>query len=108
MSKLYTTAKKLFLISASSRNSFFTTTRLRLHLPDSYQEEPVISRIISDFGLIVNITGAMLGEKANGKGCLDIELQGKASQISKALSYLESLELKIVGKSNTAGDSWYC
>jgi len=82
--------------------------RLRLHIPPRYQQEPVISRLIAIHGLVVNITGAMLGKHTNGEGRFDLEIRGTVPQIRHALAYLESLNLKIVGKPNADGDSWYC
>ncbi|MBF2007312.1 NIL domain-containing protein [Chlorogloeopsis fritschii PCC 9212] len=85
-----------------------TQIRLRLNIPTTYQHQPVISQLISRHNLVVNITGANLGKNTGGEGCFDIELKGELSQISLALIYLESLNIKIIGKPNTDGDSWYC
>ncbi len=50
--------------------------RIRLRIPKDYHQEPVISRLVSDYGLIVNITAAILGANAVGDGWFDLELQG--------------------------------
>ncbi|MFH7029429.1 MAG: NIL domain-containing protein [Heteroscytonema crispum UTEX LB 1556] len=85
-----------------------TQIRLRLYIPPHYHQEPVISRLISQSGLRINITGAMLGENTNWQGCFDLEICGTLPQISKGLAYLESLNMKIKGKPNAWGDSWNC
>ena len=102
-----TTTTRLTLVSSHSESSV-NQIRLRVHIPLSYQQEPVIYRLISNYGLVVNITGAMLGENTAEQGYFDLELRGTTQQISKGLSYLESLNIKIVGKPNAAGDSWHC
>lgn len=88
-------------------HSNLTQLRLRLYLPSSYQKEPIISRLIQDYRLVVNITGASLQTQLNPLGWLDIELRGAPSQFDQGLQYLTSLQqLKIVGKPSAAGDSW--
>lgn len=96
------------MIGSTFQSSKSTKIRLRLHIPGHYQQEPVISRLIAIHGLVVNITGAMLGKQTNGEGRFDLELRGTVPQIRHGLAYLESLNLKIVGKPNTEGDGWSC
>ena len=36
-----------------------TQKRIRVRIPRNYHQEPVISRLVSDFGLTVNITKLM-------------------------------------------------
>ncbi|MBD0261538.1 MAG: NIL domain-containing protein [Tolypothrix sp. Co-bin9] len=96
------------VISPALQKNNLTKVRLRLHIPQSYQQEPVISRLISAHGLIINITKAIVGENTDGYGCFDLELQGTPPQISSGLTYLESLNLTIKGKPNVDGDGWYC
>jgi L-aspartate semialdehyde sulfurtransferase ferredoxin len=95
------------MVAPFSKNTT-TKIRLRLQIPQRYQQEPVISRLIATYGLVVNITGAMLGKHTDGEGRFDIEIDGTIAQIWRGLAYLESLNLKIFGKPNSDGDSWYC
>ncbi|HYW19127.1 MAG TPA: NIL domain-containing protein [Nodularia sp. (in: cyanobacteria)] len=90
------------------KSSSMAQLRVRLHIPQFYLQEPIISQMISRYQLTVNITGAELDKNTNKQGCFDLELQGCMSHISNCLNYLESLNLKIVGKLNTDGDSWHC
>ncbi|RAM50486.1 MAG: hypothetical protein C6Y22_16405 [Hapalosiphonaceae cyanobacterium JJU2] len=99
---------KLSLLSKKTKHSNITQTRLRLYIPQCYQNQPIISQLISKYGLVVNITGASLEKNAGKEGCFDVQLKGDISQISSGLSYLASLNLKIIGKPNADGDSWYC
>ena len=98
---------RLSLVSSVYEKSQVTQIRLRIHIPKSYLQVPVISQLISTYGLVVNITKAMLQQNTNGQGCFDIELRGTVPQICSGLAYLESLNLRIVGKPNADGDSWF-
>ncbi|MBD2775432.1 NIL domain-containing protein [Iningainema tapete] len=69
--------------------------RIRLRIPKDYHQEPVISRLVSDYGLVVNITAAMLGANAIGDGWFDLDLQGTTTQIDGGLTYLNTLGLEI-------------
>lgn len=82
-----------------------TQMRLKVVISQKYQNEPVISRLILDYGLIVNITGANL-VKDSSEGWFDLELRGNIQQLQKALAYFQQLEFKISGKANPDGDGW--
>ncbi|MCC5653803.1 NIL domain-containing protein [Nostoc sp. XA013] len=99
---------RLSLVSSVYTKSQVTQIRLRIHIPKYYLQVPVISQLISVYGLVVNITKAMLQPNVDGEGYFDIELRGTAPQICSGLAYLESLNLRIVGKPNTDGDGWFC
>jgi L-aspartate semialdehyde sulfurtransferase ferredoxin len=90
----------------TSEDESMTQIRLRLFMPQLYQREPIISHLISNYGLVANLTAALIGNDIGGY--FDLELQGTVKQIERGLSYLTSLNLKITGKPNVAGDGWYC
>lgn len=69
--------------------------RLRLCIPKQYSQEPVISRLITQHQLTVNITAALLSANAREAGWFDLELRGTNAQIRSALIYLNDLDLKI-------------
>ena len=71
-----------------------TYTRIRIRIPKNYHDEPVISRLISHYGLTVNITGALLGANARDDGWFDLELRGSSEQIRSALLYFNELDLE--------------
>lgn len=96
---------KLGLVSSVSNESNVTQIRLRIYIPQRYQQEPIISRLTSEYGLIVNITEAVLLPDCDW-GKFDLELRGTPSQICSGLTYLEELQLKLLGKPNTYGDGW--
>lgn len=99
---------RLSLVSSVYAKSQVTQIRLRVHIPKYYLQVPVISQLISAYGLVVNITKALLQPNTDKEGYFDIELRGTVPQISRGLAYLESLNLRIVGKPNADGDGWFC
>ncbi len=85
-------------------NDTLTQKRIRVRIPRDYHQEPVISRLVSDFGLTVNITAAVLGANAIGDGWFDLGLQGSATQIENGLTYLKKLALEVWDNNQT--DIW--
>jgi ABC-type methionine transport system ATPase subunit len=73
----------------------FTQTRLRICIPKQYSQEPIISRLITQHQLTVNITAALLSANAREAGWFDLELRGTSAQIRSALIYLNDLDLKV-------------
>ncbi|MEH1835865.1 MAG: NIL domain-containing protein [Nostoc sp.] len=73
------------------------TNRLRLQLCvlKTYYEEPVISELVSRYGLTVNITSARLQPDMQDDGWFDLDLWGRTKQLYSSLSYLEKLGLPI-------------
>lgn len=86
-------------------NDTLTQKRIRVRIPRNYHQEPVISRLVSDFGLTVNITAAVLGANAIGDGWFDLGLQGSATQIENGLTYLKNLALEVWDHNQTG--IWY-
>lgn len=83
-----------------------THTRIRVRIPKEYNDEPVISRLVSHHGVTVNIAAALLGANARDDGWFDLELRGTSRQIQSALIYLDEMDLEIWGESNTEKDGW--
>ncbi|NJP08853.1 MAG: ABC transporter [Leptolyngbyaceae cyanobacterium RU_5_1] len=84
-----------------------TQTRIRLRIPRTYYKEPVISRLISQHELTVNIAAALLGPNARDDGWFDLELEGTGEQIRSALLYLNELDLEIwQDDANAEDDGW--
>ena len=76
-----------------------TQTRIRIRIPQKYHHEPVISRLISDHNLTVNLNAALLGANASNDGWFDLELLGSTRQIQSAMIYLAELDVEIWSKS---------
>lgn len=91
---------------SSSQTSRLTQTRIKIHIPKKLHEEPVISRLVSHYGVTVNISAALLGANLRDDGWFELELRGKAEQIQSALTYLNDLDLEIWGQSKAEADGW--
>ena len=88
---------------AISQDNRIAQKRIRIRIPKQYHQEPVISKLISDYNLKVNITAALLGCNGNGDGWFDLDLQGQNTRIQDALIYLKELDLEIWTESETDG-----
>lgn len=86
-------------------NHTLTYKRIRLRIPKSFPEKPVISHLVSEYGLIINIRAAILGADAVGDGWFDLDLRGTTEQIENALSYLHDLQFDIWNE-NQNEDWW--
>ncbi|MFE1744219.1 NIL domain-containing protein [Coleofasciculus sp. H7-2] len=83
-----------------------TKMRVRIRIPKEYQEEPIISRLVSHHGVTVNIAAALLGANARDDGWFDLELSGSTRQLQSALTYLNELDLELWSKSDSEQDGW--
>lgn len=83
-----------------------TQTRIKIRIPKNFHDEPVISRLTSQYGVSVNIAAALLSANARDDGWFELELRGTKSQIGSALTYLNELDLEIWGQSNSEQDGW--
>ena len=78
----------------SSENTLINK-RIRIRITQDHHQEPVISRLVSEYGLTVNIKAAILGQNAVGDGWFDLDIQGTETQIENGLTYLRELKLQI-------------
>ena len=78
----------------SSENTLINK-RIRVRITQDHHQEPVISRLVSEYGLTVNIKAAILGQNAVGDGWFDLDIQGTETQIENGLTYLRELKLQI-------------
>ncbi|NJK34143.1 MAG: ABC transporter [Oscillatoriales cyanobacterium SM2_2_1] len=69
--------------------------QLTLRIPASLHREPIITRLIRDHGLTVNIVAAVLGEDTNENGWFRLELTGTERQIQSALVYFEEIDVEV-------------
>ena len=76
-----------------------THLRIRIRIPKEYQEEPIISRLISDYELTVNLNAALLASNIKNDGWFDLDLRGKKCQIDSAMIYLNDLDVEVWSKS---------
>jgi NIL domain len=84
-----------------------TQTRIRIRIPKGYHEEPVISRLVSQYGVTVNIAAALLSANAREDGWFDLELRGTNLQIQSGLTYLDELDLEVWNElSDPTAETW--
>ena len=76
-----------------------TQIRIRIRVSQKYYHEPVISHLISEYSLNVNVNAALLAANAPNDGWFDLELRGTNKQIQRALIYLNQLDVKIWSQS---------
>jgi len=81
-------------------------SRIQVRIPKHFHKKPVISRLVSQWGVTVNITAAQLGDRIPQEGCFELEIRGTAYQIESALSYLDQLNVEIWHQSTTEEDGW--
>ena len=70
------------------------TQDIKIRIPEELHNEPVISNLISQHGLTVNIVSATLGINA-GSGWFQLSLTGNQAQIQTAIAYLNDLDIEI-------------
>lgn len=68
---------------------------VRIQIPKSLHEIPIISNLITDYGVVVNIRGAILDQKATGGGWFDLLLKGESNQVERAVAYLKETGVEI-------------
>jgi hypothetical protein len=97
---------KTKLSTASSIAEGEIRFRIRVHVPQTCVQKTIISKLISEHGLAVNVTGIQWDQPVQHSQ-LDLELVGSIAKIHSGLTYLKSLNLTLKGKPNPDGDGWY-
>ncbi|MDF5722494.1 MAG: NIL domain-containing protein [Rhizonema sp. PD37] len=69
---------------------------IHIRVPQQYLRQPVVSRLISRYNLIINITAAFLEPHTAKDGWFHLEIQGNSQQIEAGFAYLETLNVEIV------------
>jgi len=67
-----------------------------ISVPQKYHRQPIISRLVSRYGLTVNIKAASLVSDSETDGWFDLELLGNPQQVTNSLSYLQELGVNVV------------
>ncbi|MBG1271698.1 NIL domain-containing protein [Nostoc sp. WHI] len=68
----------------------------RILVPQRYHRQPVISRLVSRYGLTVNIKAASLTSDSDSDGWFDLELSGNPQKLTNSLSYLQGLGVNLL------------
>lgn len=80
---------------SSSTNANFPPVYVRTRIPKEYQRQPIISRLISRYGLTVNIAAALLGSYSRNYGWFDLELLGSSQKVEAGLAYMQALNVEV-------------
>ncbi|MDZ8050752.1 MAG: NIL domain-containing protein [Aulosira sp. ZfuVER01] len=72
-----------------------TVSYICIRIPLQYHAQPVISQLISRYGLTVNITAALLEKDTQDDGWFNLEIYGNSQQLEAGLGYLQSLNIDI-------------
>ncbi len=70
------------------------TKDIKIRIPEDLHSEPVISHLISQYGVTINIVSATLGVNA-GSGWFHLSFKGTYAQIQTAIAYLNDLDIEI-------------
>ena len=68
---------------------------IRIQVPQSLHQVPIISTLITEYKLIVNIRGAILDQKAIGGGWFDLLLDGEDLNLKQSVLYLKNIGVEI-------------
>jgi hypothetical protein len=68
---------------------------IRIQVPQSLHQVPIISTLITEYKLIVNIRGAILDQKAIGGGWFDLLLDGEDLNLERSVLYLKDIGVEI-------------
>jgi ABC-type methionine transport system ATPase subunit len=66
---------------------------VRLVLPPSLHDEPVINKLLRRYSFTVNILGANVTAE---EGWMDIQITGKAAEIDSSFSWLREQGIEII------------
>jgi hypothetical protein len=88
------------------QNNRQTEIELKLRVPQSYHQEPIISQLISEYQLKVIFLSAILGKDGQGDGWFGLKILGTIQQINNALIYLSELDIEIWHEPDLELDGW--
>jgi NIL domain len=69
--------------------------QVRIQIPESQHQDPVISHLVSDFGVTVNIDTAFLGANGVGGGWFSLKIEGSRNDLEQVMSHLTHQQLLI-------------
>ncbi len=70
-----------------------TRLKAKLYIDKKYHSQPIISQLVSKFGVTINITSAILKLDTKYNGYFDLDIWGKEEQIKSVMYHLEKLGL---------------
>lgn len=70
-------------------------SQICIRVPQFYLRQPVLCRLISSYGLTVNITAAFLDADNKKDGWLRMEIQGSEQDVKAGIDYLQTLNIEV-------------
>lgn len=95
---------RLTLIPSMDKNTVKIRLRVQVHHP--LHSSSIFYHLTSKFGLAIAVSE--VSPKWTNNHHFDLEMTGTIERMKDGLNYLENLGIKLQGKANPDGDSWYC
>ncbi|MBD2505177.1 NIL domain-containing protein [Anabaena azotica] len=70
-------------------------SQICIRIPQFYHRQPVLSQLISGYGLMVNITAAFLDAETKKDGWFNLEIQGGEQDVKAGIDYLKTLNIEV-------------
>lgn len=70
-------------------------SQICIRIPQFYHSQPILSRLISHYGLTVNITAAFLDAETKKDGWFNLEIQGSEQDVKAGIEYLQTLSIEV-------------
>ncbi|MCS7291585.1 MAG: NIL domain-containing protein [Gloeomargarita sp. SKYBB_i_bin120] len=70
-------------------------THIHVRIPKAACDVPILSGLVSGYGLVVNLRGGLLSPSREDDGWFDLEVQGTAEQIAQGLDYLRQRGIQV-------------
>jgi ABC-type methionine transport system ATPase subunit len=94
------------MLENDTQDQRLTIASITLRIGGDYHQQPIISQLVSEFGLTVNIKAAILGTNTKDDGWFKLDLQGTHQQIQTALIYLNDLGLETWDQKSDIDEGW--
>lgn len=73
-----------------------TLGHIYIKVPQHYNRQPIVSRLISRYDLTINIAAALLETHTEDDGWFNLEIQGISQQVEAGVAYLKELNIEIL------------
>lgn len=68
---------------------------IEIRVPEKYHRQPIVSRLISRYGLSVNIAAAAFEIETKKDAWFNLEIEGSSQQVESGITYLRGLSVKV-------------
>jgi hypothetical protein len=78
--------------------------RIQLNYPRSVVDQPILYRLVTEYGLVPNIRRANIDVRTGGY--LFLELSGERTSLMRALTWLEAIDIAIDAIGLDGSEEW--